>query len=106
MSQVSQDVSPMDESPSEPLTELLGESGDINQADSCGRTVLHTLAADGNASLLELALATCPQVRIPIFKAQHHHSYQLIIGNIFKSIDQRLPYIYISIYKYVKNRKI
>ncbi|CAD1473385.1 unnamed protein product, partial [Heterotrigona itama] len=61
-SQVSQDVSPMDESPSEPLTELLGESGDINQADSCGRTVLHTLAADGNASLLELALATCPQV--------------------------------------------
>lgn len=63
----------MDESPSEPLTELLGESGDINQADSCGRTVLHTLAADGNASLLELALATCPQVRIPIFKAQHHH---------------------------------
>lgn len=54
----------MDESPSEPLTELLGESGDINQADSCGRTVLHTLAADGNASLLELALATCPQVRI------------------------------------------
>lgn len=54
----------MDESPSEPLTELLGESGDINQADSCGRTVLHTLAADGNASLLELALATCPQVNI------------------------------------------
>ncbi|XP_061939358.1 ankyrin repeat domain-containing protein 50 isoform X7 [Apis cerana] len=63
-SQVSQDVSPMDESPSEPLTELLGESGDINQADSCGRTVLHTLAADGNASLLELALATCPQAKL------------------------------------------
>lgn len=62
--QVSQDVSPVDESPGEPLTELLGESGDINQADSCGRTVLHTLAADGNASLLELALAACPQVRI------------------------------------------
>ncbi|XP_076231273.1 uncharacterized protein LOC143177275 isoform X3 [Calliopsis andreniformis] len=61
---VSQDVSPMDESPSEPLTELLGESGDINQADSCGRTVLHTLAADGNASLLELALATCPQAKL------------------------------------------
>jgi len=59
---VSQDVSPIDESPSEPLTELLGESGDINQTDSYGRTVLHTLAADGNASLLELALAACPQV--------------------------------------------
>ncbi|XP_031841575.1 uncharacterized protein LOC116430947 isoform X2 [Nomia melanderi] len=63
-SQVSQDVSPMDESPSEPLTELLGESGDINQTDSCGRTVLHTLAADGNASLLELALTTCPQAKL------------------------------------------
>ncbi|XP_076663580.1 uncharacterized protein LOC143366397 isoform X3 [Andrena cerasifolii] len=63
-SQVSQDVSPMDESPSEPLTELLGESGDINQTDSCGRTVLHTLAADGNASLLELGLATCPQAKL------------------------------------------
>ncbi|XP_012236923.1 ankyrin repeat domain-containing protein 50 isoform X3 [Bombus vosnesenskii] len=63
-SQVSQDVSPMDESPSEPLTELLGESGDINQADSCGQTVLHTLAADGNASLLELALTTCPQAKL------------------------------------------
>ncbi|XP_043274128.1 ankyrin repeat domain-containing protein 50 isoform X4 [Venturia canescens] len=63
-SQVSQDVSPMDESPGEPLTELLGESGDINQADSCGRTVLHTLAADGNASLLELALAACPQAKL------------------------------------------
>jgi len=46
------------------LTELLGESGDINQTDSYGRTVLHTLAADGNASLLELALAACPQVHI------------------------------------------
>lgn len=54
----------MDESPSEPLTELLGESGDINQTDSCGRTVLHTLAADGNASLLELALAACPHVSL------------------------------------------
>ncbi|XP_029174037.1 ankyrin repeat domain-containing protein 50 isoform X4 [Nylanderia fulva] len=63
-SQVSQDVSPIDESPSEPLTELLGESGDINQADSYGRTVLHTLAADGNASLLELALAACPQAKL------------------------------------------
>lgn len=59
---VSQDVSPIEESLGEPLTELLGESGDINQADSSGRTVLHTLAADGNASLLELALAACPQV--------------------------------------------
>ncbi|XP_066593655.1 ankyrin repeat domain-containing protein 50-like isoform X2 [Prorops nasuta] len=63
-SQVSQDASPVDESPSEPLTELLGENGDINQADSCGRTVLHTLAADGNASLLELALAACPQAKL------------------------------------------
>ncbi|XP_014296196.1 ankyrin repeat domain-containing protein 50-like isoform X1 [Microplitis mediator] len=63
-SQVSQDVSPVDESPGEPLTELLGENGDINQADSCGRTVLHTLAADGNASLLELALAACPQAKL------------------------------------------
>lgn len=62
----------MDESPSEPLTELLGESGDINQADSCGRTVLHTLAADGNASLLELALATCPQVRIILTRFLKH----------------------------------
>lgn len=57
----------MDESRGEPLTELLGESGDINQADSCGRTVLHTLAADGNASVLELALAACPQVKITAF---------------------------------------
>ncbi|KAL6447352.1 hypothetical protein ACFW04_001525 [Cataglyphis niger] len=63
-SQVSQDISPIDESPNEPLTELLGESGDINQADSYGRTVLHTLAADGNASLLELALAACPQAKL------------------------------------------
>ncbi|XP_071580854.1 uncharacterized protein [Temnothorax nylanderi] len=63
-SQVSQDVSPIEESPSEPLTELLGESGDINQTDSYGRTVLHTLAADGNASLLELALAACPQAKL------------------------------------------
>ncbi|XP_051163181.1 ankyrin repeat domain-containing protein 50 [Leptopilina boulardi] len=63
-SQASQDVSPMNESPGEPLTELLGESGDINQADSCGRTVLHTLAADGNASLMELALAACPQAKL------------------------------------------
>ncbi|XP_039315371.1 ankyrin repeat domain-containing protein 50 isoform X3 [Solenopsis invicta] len=63
-SQVSQDVSPIEESASEPLTELLGESGDINQTDSCGRTVLHTLAADGNASLLELALAACPQAKL------------------------------------------
>lgn len=63
-SQVSQDVSPVDESRSGPLTELLGESGDINQTDSCGRTVLHTLAADGNAPLLELALATCPQAKL------------------------------------------
>lgn len=57
----------MNESPGEPLTELLGESGDINQADSCGRTVLHTLAADGNASLMELALAACPQVKNQVF---------------------------------------
>ncbi|XP_023290429.1 ankyrin repeat domain-containing protein 50 isoform X3 [Orussus abietinus] len=63
-SQVSQDVSPMDESLGEPLTELLGESGDINQADSSGRTVLHTLAADGNSSLLELALTACPQAKL------------------------------------------
>ncbi|XP_046742659.1 ankyrin repeat domain-containing protein 50 isoform X1 [Diprion similis] len=63
-SQVSQDVSPMEEPLGEPLTELLGESGDINQADSSGRTVLHTLAADGNASLLELALAACPQAKL------------------------------------------
>ncbi|EFN67711.1 Ankyrin repeat domain-containing protein 50 [Camponotus floridanus] len=63
-SQVSQDISPIDESPNEPLTELLGESGDINQVDSYGRTVLHTLAADGNASLLELALAACPQAKL------------------------------------------
>lgn len=62
--QVSQEISPVDESSSEPLVELLGESGDINQVDSYGRTVLHTLAADGNASLLELALSACPQVHI------------------------------------------
>lgn len=55
----------MNDAPCEPLAELLGESGYINQADSCGRTVLHTLAADGNATLLELALATCPQVNLP-----------------------------------------
>lgn len=60
--QVSRDTSPVDKSPSEPLTELLGQSGDINQADSCGRTVLHTLAADGNATLLEMALAAWSQV--------------------------------------------
>lgn len=62
--QVSQDISPIEESSSEPLKELLGESGDVNQADSYGRTVLHTLAADGNASLLELVLSACPQVQI------------------------------------------
>ncbi|XP_032676834.1 ankyrin repeat domain-containing protein 50 isoform X2 [Odontomachus brunneus] len=61
-SQVLQDISPIDESSNKPLKELLGESGDINQADSYGRTVLHTLAADGNASLLELALSIYPQV--------------------------------------------
>ena len=52
----------MDESPIEPLAELLGENGDINQTDSCGRTILHNLAADGNANLLALALEACPQV--------------------------------------------
>lgn len=62
--QVSHDVSPVDELSSEPLLELLGENGDINQADSYGRTVLHTLAADGNASLLELALSTYSQVKL------------------------------------------
>lgn len=53
----------MDESPIEPLAELLGEGGDINQTDSCGRTVLHNLAADGNATLLALAIEACPTVR-------------------------------------------
>lgn len=60
----SQDASSMDESLGEPLTELLGEDGNINQADSSGRTVLHTLAADGNASLLELAFTACPQAKL------------------------------------------
>ncbi|XP_032676835.1 ankyrin repeat domain-containing protein 50 isoform X3 [Odontomachus brunneus] len=63
-SQVLQDISPIDESSNKPLKELLGESGDINQADSYGRTVLHTLAADGNASLLELALSIYPQAKL------------------------------------------
>ncbi|XP_014206836.1 ankyrin repeat domain-containing protein 50-like [Copidosoma floridanum] len=63
-SQISRNSSPTDESPVEPLAELLGENGDINQTDSCGRTVLHNLAADGNASLLELALDACPQAKL------------------------------------------
>jgi hypothetical protein len=53
----------MDESPLEPLVELLGENGDINQTDSCGRTILHNLATDGNATLLELALEAYPEVK-------------------------------------------
>ncbi|XP_058805828.1 ankyrin repeat domain-containing protein 50-like isoform X2 [Phymastichus coffea] len=63
-SQISRNSSPTDESPIEPLAELLGENGDINQTDSCGRTVLHNLAADGNATLLELALEACPQAKL------------------------------------------
>ena len=80
----------MDESPSEPLTELLGESGDINQADSCGRTVLHTLAADGNASLLELALATCPQARIILIHFLKHIFICIDTGRqcIFQTLDE------------------
>ncbi|XP_025157073.1 ankyrin repeat domain-containing protein 50, partial [Harpegnathos saltator] len=62
--QVSHNVSPVDEFSSDPLIELLGENGDINQADSYGRTILHTLAADGNTSLLELALSTYPQAKL------------------------------------------
>ena len=46
----------------EPLAELLGENGDINATDSCGRTILHNLSADGNATLLALAIDACPQV--------------------------------------------
>ena len=60
--QISRNSSPTVESPIEPLAELLGENGDINATDSCGRTILHNLAADGNATLLELAIETCPTV--------------------------------------------
>ncbi|KAJ8688175.1 hypothetical protein QAD02_023970 [Eretmocerus hayati] len=63
-SQISRNSSPADELPIEPLVELLGENGDINLTDSCGRTVLHNLAADGNATLLELALEACPQAKL------------------------------------------
>ncbi|XP_008215505.1 ankyrin repeat domain-containing protein 50 isoform X1 [Nasonia vitripennis] len=63
-SQISRNSSPMNESPIEPLVELLGEGGDINQTDSCGRTVLHNLAADGNATLLALASEAYPTAKL------------------------------------------
>ncbi|KAK3913362.1 Ankyrin repeat domain-containing protein 50 [Frankliniella fusca] len=47
------------------LAELLGMLGmdrDVNRADpSSGRTLLHALAAEGDARLLELALSSCPE---------------------------------------------
>ncbi|XP_011499248.1 PREDICTED: ankyrin repeat domain-containing protein 50 [Ceratosolen solmsi marchali] len=63
-SHISRNSTPMDESPLEPLIELLGENGDINQTDSCGRTILHNLATDGNATLLELALEAYPEAKL------------------------------------------
>ncbi|XP_049838295.1 ankyrin repeat domain-containing protein 50-like isoform X2 [Schistocerca gregaria] len=44
-------------SPVDPLLELLGADGDVNRADSGGRTLLHALAAEGDAALLALAAA-------------------------------------------------
>lgn len=50
------------------LVELLGMLGmdrDINRADpSSGRTLLHALAAEGDARLLELALSSCPEAEL------------------------------------------
>ena len=50
------------------LAELLGMLGmdrDINRADpSSGRTLLHALAAEGDARLLELALSSCPDAEL------------------------------------------
>ncbi|GLH13787.1 Ankyrin repeat and KH domain-containing protein mask [Gryllus bimaculatus] len=43
--------------PADPLAELLAECGDVNRADGSGRTLLHQLAAEGNARLLALAAA-------------------------------------------------
>ncbi|PSN47818.1 Ankyrin repeat domain-containing protein 50 [Blattella germanica] len=60
-SQISEECSPVVEPVArDPLEELLGVvEGDINRPDIGGRTLLHSLAAEGNARLLELAIATC-----------------------------------------------
>jgi ankyrin repeat protein len=59
--QVSEECSPVVESLiRDPLAELLGVvDGDVNRPDGGGRTLLHSLSAEGNARLLELAIATC-----------------------------------------------
>lgn len=59
--QVSDECSPVVESLiRDPLAELLGVvDGDVNRPDGVGRTLLHSLSAEGNARLLELAIATC-----------------------------------------------
>ncbi|KAJ9584058.1 hypothetical protein L9F63_021595 [Diploptera punctata] len=60
-SQVSEECSPVVEQlVRDPLAELLGVvDGDVNRPDGGGRTLLHSLAAEGNARLLELAITTC-----------------------------------------------
>lgn len=58
---MSEECSPVVESlVRDPLAELLGVvEGDVNRPDGSGRTLLHSLSAEGNARLLELAIATC-----------------------------------------------
>nr|CAD7202069.1 unnamed protein product [Timema douglasi] len=58
-SQISEDCSPLRDILHDPLTALLGEDRDVNRVDNSGRTLLHTLAVEGNATLLELVLTSC-----------------------------------------------
>jgi len=59
--QVSEECSPVIESlVRDPLAELLGVvDGDVNRPDGGGRTLLHSLSAEGNARLLQLAVTAC-----------------------------------------------
>ncbi|KAL0280589.1 UNVERIFIED_CONTAM: hypothetical protein PYX00_001841 [Menopon gallinae] len=61
-SQVSRNVSPNTE-----LQELLlswNKEADISSVDSTGRTTIHTLAGEGNSTLLNLVLSTYPEVNL------------------------------------------
>ena len=61
MFQVSEDCSPVVEQLArDPLAELLGVvDGDVNRPDGGGRTLLHSLSAEGNSYLLEMAIGAC-----------------------------------------------
>lgn len=61
-SKVSRNVSPNTE-----LQELLlswNKEADISSVDSTGRTTIHTLAGEGNSTLLSLVLSTHPEVNL------------------------------------------